>query len=401
MTFTPARGGSEPDAEITRFGEALAAYDFVPKPEHDAALLDAYASALDAYEAAKRALRGAGTAAEADTAVRRALGEGRQALEDLDALRAGRPVCRSSSPCFFDSRHGPSVGEVPYTPPGDVVRMIAVCAADAVRLRDDDAPFAAGRAPARRRGERSRPAAPKPAAARSERPVRNTRSAQGAPDVRGARSGGRVGVPARKVVLSSSVPQEFSIHWEAPGPAVLVVRGVSRGRPLSTTLRQLRGSAGPARAQEVLLKAGGDFTARLPMAGGGTASARFGISDSATAGLPFGGWDVDAETIPYWEGWVGSVGSCREFGTSVSGVGWDVVRYTGGRTTAWFTHTGRRGEVVIKRLNSQLQVVEQLFRGYRSLKDAQLAMPAKPAWLAVQCQGSWSLAVHPARPTPF
>ncbi|MDF3301720.1 hypothetical protein [Streptomyces tropicalis] len=91
-------------------------------------------------------------------------------------------------------------------------------------------------------------------------------------------------------------------------------------------------------------------------------------------------------------------GSCREFATSISGDGWDVVRYAGGRAAGRLTHEGRRGEVVIKQLNSRFQAVEQLFRGYRSVKDGELAMPTRPAWLAVHCQGAWSLTTSTARP---
>ncbi|GAA4761356.1 hypothetical protein GCM10023329_03320 [Streptomyces sanyensis] len=81
------RGEGELDVGITRFGEVLAAYDFVPKPEHDEAPLAACASALDAYGAAKRVLVAARTAAEGNVAVRQALAEGGQALADLDARR--------------------------------------------------------------------------------------------------------------------------------------------------------------------------------------------------------------------------------------------------------------------------------------------------------------------------
>lgn len=144
MTSTPAKGEAELDAKITRFGERLAAYDFVPKPEHDEALLADYASALDAYERAKRVLAASRTAAEADVDVRQALAEGDQTLARLDARREGRPV-RRSPPCFFDARHGPSVTEVPWAPSGGAARPIPVCAADAVRLRDGNAPITAGR----------------------------------------------------------------------------------------------------------------------------------------------------------------------------------------------------------------------------------------------------------------
>lgn len=99
-----------------------------------------------------------------------------------------------------------------------------------------------------------------------------------------------------------------------------------------------------------------------------------------------------------WEAWLESPDSCREFTTSISGDGRDVVRCTGSRATARLTRNSRGGEVVIKRLNSQFQAVEQLFRSHRSVMDGELVMPAKPAWLAVHCQGTWSLTTSPDRP---
>ncbi|MFJ8024105.1 hypothetical protein [Streptomyces sp. NPDC096311] len=396
MTSMPARREAELDAEITRFGEALAAYDFVPKPEHDEALLVAYASALDAYETAKRVLAAARTAAEADVAVRQALAEGHQALADLDARREGRPVRRRSAPsCFFDTRHGPSVTEILWAPPGGTARTIRVCAADAVRLQDGDAPTAVEKARQRQQSGRARLIRPKKGAERDEQGGRHIRdrTRRAEPADRLARS--------RVVHLESPGPTEFSIDWNPAAPAVLVVRAVSYGERLSSTLQRLRRAAGSTRPRDVLLKAGGDFTARLPvpMTDGGDESARFRISNDAVAGAPADPLDFDVDRIPHWKAWLESADGCREFTTSISGDGWDVVRYTGSRATARLTRDSRRGEVVIERLNSRLQAVDQLFRGYRSVKDAELIMPAKPAWLAVHCQGTWSLTTSPDRPT--
>lgn len=116
--------------------------------------------------------------------------------------------------------------------------------------------------------------------------------------------------------------------------------------------------------------------------------------NGAVAGAPFDPLEFDVDRVPHWEAWLESVDGCREFTTSISG---DVVRYTGGRATAWLTRDGRRGEVVVQRLNPRFQPVEQLFRSHRSVVDGELAMPAKPAWLAVHCQGAWSLTTGPDR----
>jgi hypothetical protein len=96
--------------------------------------------------------------------------------------------------------------------------------------------------------------------------------------------------------------------------------------------------------------------------------------------------------------WSESADGCREFTASISGDGWDLVRYTGDRVTARLTRDSRAGEVVIERLNSRFQVVEQLFHGYRSARDGELIMPAKPTWLAVRCRGTWSLTTGSDRP---
>ncbi|MDF3302932.1 hypothetical protein [Streptomyces tropicalis] len=390
MTSRPARGEAALDAEITLFGEALAAYDFVPKPEHGEALLIVYASALDAYEAAKRVLAAARTADEADVAVRQALAEGHRALADLDALRDGRPVRRSPPSCFFDTRHGPSVTEILWAPPGGEARTIPVCVADAVRLEDGNQRIAAERVWHGQQPERTRATEQKRGAGPYEPGGRKIRdwATRAEPADRPAQSG--------VVRLKSPGPQDIGLYWNPAAPAVLVVRAVSYGKHLSTTLQKARPGSGSASA-DVLLKASGDFTARLPMAGGGKKRPRLRISNTAVAGAPFDPRDFDANRIPYWDAWMELPGSCREFTTSISGDGWDVVRYTGGRATARLTHDGRRGEVVVKRLNSDFQTVEQLFRGYRSVAEGELFMPAKPAWLAVHCQGTWTLTTSPDR----
>ncbi|MEU1307105.1 hypothetical protein ABZ443_46500, partial [Streptomyces shenzhenensis] len=43
---------------------------------------------------------------------------GRASLAQLSARRAGRPLPARRPPCFFDPRHGPSVTDAGWTPPG-------------------------------------------------------------------------------------------------------------------------------------------------------------------------------------------------------------------------------------------------------------------------------------------
>ncbi len=79
------------------------------------------------------------TPAEVEDVVRR-LADARYELAALTALRQGLPVPEKTAPCFFDPRHGPSVGETTFTPEGGAERMVPVCA----HCRDE---LAAGRVP--------------------------------------------------------------------------------------------------------------------------------------------------------------------------------------------------------------------------------------------------------------
>ena len=100
---------------------------------------DDYARALARYE-------------EADTAWERAthpddlervtslLEDGRHAIASTRARLAGRPPPERRPPCFFDPRHGPSTQDVEWAPYGGAPRPVPVCAADAQRITDGEAP---------------------------------------------------------------------------------------------------------------------------------------------------------------------------------------------------------------------------------------------------------------------
>ncbi|MEU6090734.1 hypothetical protein ABZ865_28785 [Streptomyces sp. NPDC047085] len=127
---------AEIEAEITAFGEALNVHPFRPgQPGATDGMRAELARALDAYEQAKRDFAGARMRTDV-LDVLRALDEGRHALACLDALLAGRPLPKRMPLCFFDARHGRATEQVSWAPPGGVVRNIAVCAADAVRLAE-------------------------------------------------------------------------------------------------------------------------------------------------------------------------------------------------------------------------------------------------------------------------
>ncbi|MFF2732655.1 hypothetical protein ACFVS9_32720 [Streptomyces sp. NPDC058008] len=367
---------AELDAEITDFGEALAGHPHVPCPADDEALLDAWTVALDAYEEAKRVLGAARTEAEARSSVRRVLDTGREAIARVDS-HSGREAPRSSL-CFFDPKHGRSTAGLPWAPPGGASRMVPVCAADAARLQE-------GRP---KRG--------------GNRPPQKKRPEQGDRDERH---------PQRPVVrLDSPGPQEFRHYWTPEVPAVLVLRAVSYGKPMSTTLRKMRrGSTGFLDPRDLVLTARGDFSARLPFppTGRPDEGSAYQVSGGTSPHggkrprAPYDTTDFDVARIPHWETWLEPVGACREFSTSISGDGWDVIRYTGGRATARLTHGGRKGEIVVDRLDRQFHAVQRLLHAPRPIfGGASLSLPPKPAWLAVQCDGVWTLDVGRDRAGP-
>ncbi|MFJ9734530.1 hypothetical protein ACIRUL_24815 [Streptomyces sp. NPDC101171] len=124
------------DEDITAFGEELDRLDFHPaEPGADDAMRADYERALDAYDKAKQYMAGA-RRPEDVRPVTEALEDGRFSLAQLAARREGRPLPERRPPCFFDPRHGPSVTDAAWTPPGGSTREVPVCAADATRLAD-------------------------------------------------------------------------------------------------------------------------------------------------------------------------------------------------------------------------------------------------------------------------
>ncbi|MEZ0113737.1 cell division protein FtsN [Catenulispora sp. EB89] len=122
------------DEDITAYGEVLDRLDFSPgDPAATDEMRADYSKALDQYEAAKKAAAAAQRPEDMKN-VTEALDEGRFALATLDARRTGAPLPTRRPPCFFDPRHGPSVGEVTWAPPGGAPRPVPACAADMTRV---------------------------------------------------------------------------------------------------------------------------------------------------------------------------------------------------------------------------------------------------------------------------
>jgi hypothetical protein len=129
------------DEDITAFGEELDRLDFHPaEAGADDAMRADYERALDTYEQAK-SLMASAQAPEDVRAVTQALEDGRFSLAQLAARRSGRPLPERRPPCFFDPRHGPSVADAEWVPPGGAPREVPVCAADRARLVDGRDPM--------------------------------------------------------------------------------------------------------------------------------------------------------------------------------------------------------------------------------------------------------------------
>ena len=102
--------------------------------EHYGLAVERYTQASEALDMARRP--------EDLQRVTELLEEGRWAMEAAKAELAGRPAPERRAPCFFDPRHGPSVTDVEWAPPGGEPRPVPACAADAVRIRDGEDPDA-------------------------------------------------------------------------------------------------------------------------------------------------------------------------------------------------------------------------------------------------------------------
>ncbi|OIJ94698.1 hypothetical protein BIV25_21715 [Streptomyces sp. MUSC 14] len=129
------------DEDITAFGEELDRLGFQPsEPGATDAMRDDYTRALDAYDRAKQHMAAATRPQEVQP-VTETLAEGRFALAVLAARRTGAPLPQRRVPCFFDPRHGPSVSDVNWCPPGGVLRMVPACADDALRVSQGGRPL--------------------------------------------------------------------------------------------------------------------------------------------------------------------------------------------------------------------------------------------------------------------
>ena len=129
------------DEDTTLLGEQLSA---LGRDSADIALDEQtrqdYQGALDAYEAAKRAVPRLVSVEEISGLVD-TLTTGRYLLACVRASVEGRPRPELRTPCFFNPQHGPSVRDVRYTiPGGHGTRMVPACAQDLARVEAGEQP---------------------------------------------------------------------------------------------------------------------------------------------------------------------------------------------------------------------------------------------------------------------
>lgn len=122
------------ESDITHFGIELRELDFdVDGYELTETTRGDHTRALNAYENARLALRGARSDSEA-THITRVLEDGRHFVGRVRARALGKPIPPRRPPCFFDPAHGPSSQDVDWAPQGGASLPVPACAVDAARL---------------------------------------------------------------------------------------------------------------------------------------------------------------------------------------------------------------------------------------------------------------------------
>ena len=104
--------------DVIALGEEIRALDLdVELPETDAQAKQHYGVAVECYQQAEQALERARLPEDLEP-VSEQLEAGRWEMEAARARMEGRDVPERRPPCFFDPRHGPSVTDVEWAPPG-------------------------------------------------------------------------------------------------------------------------------------------------------------------------------------------------------------------------------------------------------------------------------------------
>jgi hypothetical protein len=122
--------------DLRALGNDIRALDLdVEMPGVNHAAKESYNRAVELYDRANQQFERASRPQEL-APVTAALEEGRYEMASAKALLEGRPAPERRPPCFFDPRHGPSVDDVEWAPPGGAARPVPACAACRQRIED-------------------------------------------------------------------------------------------------------------------------------------------------------------------------------------------------------------------------------------------------------------------------
>jgi hypothetical protein len=148
LGFRILRGRRRQEAELAEVKAAahddlIALADDVQKLEQpveaNAKAKREYEQALEDYDQASSAFDRARRTKELE-AVAGSLEEGRYHMAAAQALLDGKRPPERRPPCFFDPRHGPSVRDVEWAPPGGVPRKVPACEVDAQAVERGEEP---------------------------------------------------------------------------------------------------------------------------------------------------------------------------------------------------------------------------------------------------------------------
>ncbi len=127
---------SSAEEDLVALGEDIRSLDVdIQMPQAPDEAKQRYEQALEAYQRASQVFDSA-RRPEDLAPVSETLEEGRYAMSAAKAVLEGKPAPERKPPCFFDPRHGPSVEEVEWAPPGGAMRPVPACAADALRIKE-------------------------------------------------------------------------------------------------------------------------------------------------------------------------------------------------------------------------------------------------------------------------
>jgi len=128
------------DEDIGLLGEELRRLDTETTAHAlDSAARGDYEVAQSAHKTAQRMV-GEVTDGNEIGKVTESLASGHYALACVRARIEGHPIPELRVPCFFNPQHGPSVGDVAFTPRGHGTRKVPACASDVARHRAKEEP---------------------------------------------------------------------------------------------------------------------------------------------------------------------------------------------------------------------------------------------------------------------